>query len=70
MDSARDTINPVNNYLIPNLNNASAGGVARVDFLSNGFKVRAVGAVTPNASGITYMYFAIAETPFNYANAR
>jgi len=40
-----------------------------VDFLSNGFKVRDDGSYQ-NASGGDYIYMAIAEMPFKYANAR
>jgi hypothetical protein len=39
-----------------------------IDLLSNGFKCRTDGTIT-NASN-TYIYFAIAETPFKYSNAK
>jgi hypothetical protein len=38
-----------------------------VDFLSNGFKWR---RSSPNFNQSTYIYLAIAEQPFKYANAR
>ena len=40
-----------------------------IDFLSNGFKVRAANGYGLNNSS-TYIYMAFAETPFKYANAR
>ena len=43
----------------------------RVDFTSNGFKQRSPsGYNSDNASGETYIYFAWAEQPFKYSNAR
>jgi hypothetical protein len=51
-------------------NNSDAEGtVNRVDFLSNGFKLRAANP-GDNASGGTYIYMAFAENPFKYALAR
>ena len=41
---------------------------AILDFTSNGFKLRDTDNLTNNAN--TFIYFAIAETPFKYANAR
>jgi hypothetical protein len=41
----------------------------RIDFLSNGFKLRGDSS-TQNASGGTYIYMAFAENPFKYSNAR
>jgi len=40
-----------------------------VDFLSNGFKLRA-SASDSNTSGQTYIFLAFAESPFKFANAR
>ena len=40
-----------------------------LDFLSNGFKMRANHA-TQNEAGSTYIYIAFAEQPFKYANGR
>ena len=40
-----------------------------IDFLSNGFKVRAANGYGLNNSA-TYIYMAFAENPFKYANAR
>jgi hypothetical protein len=42
----------------------------QLDFLSNGFKIRADAALQLNANGGTYVGFAWAESPFQYARAR
>jgi len=68
VDSERDTFNVVDATLYPNLSNSEAT-TTTADFLSNGFKIRASGNFA-NASGGTYIYLAIAEQPFKYANAR
>ena len=39
------------------------------DLLSNGFKMRGNGSASNN-NGTTYIYFAVAENPFQYARAR
>ena len=41
----------------------------RIDILSNGFKIT-VDYAESNADAGTYMYYAVAEYPFKYANAR
>jgi len=73
MDSARNTINALDDGLAPTNNNAEStySNIAQVDFLSNGFKIRATDAnqywnnkVTSNVT-----YAAFAEHPFKYANA-
>jgi len=71
-DSARNTSNVVNNYLIPNASDAEASGSSPNDvndFLSNGFKLRCSNA-GENASGGTFIYMAFAENPFKNALAR
>ena len=74
-DSVREPTNDgVNfNYLQAESNNSENNNGAALypalDFLSNGFKLRYNGA-TQNASGGTYLYFAFAETPAKYSNAR
>tara|TARA_R100000234_G_scaffold119661_2_gene103227 strand:+ start:1548 stop:4043 length:2496 start_codon:yes stop_codon:yes gene_type:complete len=67
-DSTRDTFNVRDSYLLADLPQAEATySTAIVDFLSNGFKFR--GAVNfGNADGGTYLYLAIAEQPFKFAN--
>ena len=68
-DNARDTDNPVYGSLYPNETDAEYSGTpARVDFLSNGFKVRS-GTSDPNASA-TWIYYAVAENPFKTSRAR
>ncbi len=38
-------------------------GTDRMDFLSNGFKLKASGGAEPNQDGNTYIYAAWAEAP-------
>ena len=68
-DTSRDKLNPMKSDLYPNLALAEDVGGPVLDFVSNGFKVRAAGP-THNAAGGTYIYYAVAEAPFQYANAR
>ena len=67
-DSSRDIDNPVAEYIIPNSAEAS-GTTNSMDFNSNGFKVLNAGNYI-NTDGHDYLYWAIADTPFKYANAR
>jgi hypothetical protein len=69
-DTARSIYNVCNENLRPNTSSAEDASQARIDVLSNGFKVRAASGVEPNQSGATYIYAAFAESPFNYARAR
>ena len=41
-----------------------------MDFVSNGFKIRAGGGTERNANGATYIFAAFAESPFQTANAK
>jgi len=67
-DSARDTYNVVDDYLLAN--SSAAGGTSTfLDFTANGFKIRNAGSGT-NDSGISYLYMAFAENPFKIARAR
>ena len=70
-DSARNTYNALTSELSPNSSAAenNYGGAARMDFVSNGIKMRTAGAGLNN-SGSTYIYMVFAENPFKYANAR
>jgi hypothetical protein len=70
LDSARDPINLTTEIVYANLTSAesSIGGSMGVDFLSNGFKIRATNGGINSAN--TYVYMAFAEFPFKYANAR
>ena len=58
--------NVIGYSLQPNLSNAEYQSEPGIDFLSNGFKLK--GSV--NTAGQTYIYFAVAESPFQYARAR
>lgn len=67
-DTARDIYNVVALDLYPNTTGAESSGV-NLDIVSNGFKIRAAGG-THNASGGTYIFYAVPEQTFKYANAR
>jgi len=68
-DNKRGPINPNNIYLRAQATNGDTTSVNNdVDFVSNGFKMRGTGE--PNASSITYVYFAFAESPFKNSRAR
>jgi hypothetical protein len=72
VDTSRNTYNAgTDQWLYPNLpaqeGTTSAG--ASTDILSNGFKLRGFTG-TPNTSGVTYIFAAFAENPFNYSLAR
>jgi len=69
-DSARNTFNLVDKHLRWDGNDAEITeptGARRVDFLSNGFKVRA-SAASLNGDGDTYLYMAWGDVPFKYNN--
>ena len=70
-DNARDTDNYVHHQLVPNTSTEenSTTTARRLDFLSNGFKLKGSDG-TINTNNYTYIYLAIAERPFKYANAR
>lgn len=69
-DTGRNTSNLSTRHLRANSTSIEdAGANESIDILSNGFKCR--GAVgNSNESGGTYIYYAIAETPFKNALAR
>lgn len=71
VDSVRNTFNPEDKHLQPNTADAedTGSGAGYIDFLSNGFKIRAT-ALQLNSSGVEFVYLAFAEQPFKYANAR
>lgn len=54
--------------LLPNASD-SEYTVSAIDALSNGFKLRDANS-SRNESGVTYVYAAFAESPFQYARAR
>ncbi len=67
-DSSRKSYNDGSQHsLFPNLSDIESTGWP-IDFLSNGFKNRYVGAT--NNSGRTYIFAAWAESPFTTANAK
>jgi len=64
LDSVRNTSNVVDKTLFPSLSNAEDTDSANnFDFLSNGFKLRNTN-VGFNYSGRDYLYYAVAENPF------
>jgi hypothetical protein len=67
-DTSRDTYNVMTLELKPNLSTADDSNTD-IDALSNGFKLRR-GGVDQNASGGTYIYYAVAENPFKLSLAR
>ncbi len=69
VDTTRATINDAGQTLFANLTDAETDYSTQMDIVSNGFKLRNSGG-SKNASGGIYVYFAFAETPFKYANAR
>jgi hypothetical protein len=68
-DSSRGSFNSNRPWLQPNLSNAETSAEA-VDFLSNGFKIRAESGALMFPDGATFIYAAFAEHPFKNANAR
>jgi hypothetical protein len=76
-DTSRGIYNAVGNSgspdspLAPNTTGSETdwNGTFSMDILSNGFKIRNT-AASMNTSGETYIYYAVAENPFKYANAR
>jgi hypothetical protein len=64
-DNKRNPYNFVNNGLNPNTSNATQGTAYQaLDFLSNGFKIRASVDGTWNGNGNNFIYMAFAENPF------
>jgi len=68
-DNKRDTHNVLNSRLFPDSDGAEDTSRDVVDFLSNGFKLRANNSGNNN-NGDTYIYLAFAESPFKNARAR
>jgi len=68
-DTARATYNLVDAYLAPNLSGSEQTTYAKMDILSNGFKVRETDSFI-NGNGNTHIFAAFAEAPFPYARAR
>ena len=69
-DDVRDEDNYLENYLFANLSNAEAtNSNLRIDFLSNGFKIRGTNT-NIGGSGDYYVFFAFARQDFKFSNAR
>ena len=70
-DNKRNTFNLVTRGLYPNATNAevdySASDAMNLDFLSNGFKLRASDGAL-NGNNNPYIYMAFAESPFVNSN--
>ena len=67
-DNKRLGYNPDQDLLFPNTADAE-NATSYMDFLSNGFKLR-ISSSFANASGQTFIYYAVAENPFKTARAR
>ena len=57
-DNKRDTINPIETVLYPNLNNTDGSLTNGIDLLSNGFKVQSSNTAVGAGDNYTYMAFA------------
>jgi hypothetical protein len=68
VDTARSVGNQADNRLQADLSDGEYANFGP-DLLSNGFKLRNAGVIG-NFSGVTYIYIAFAESPFQYARAR
>jgi hypothetical protein len=68
LDAKRGSENVISETLEANNSNAESNN-DRVDFVSNGFKWRN-NYQNQNNSGNNFIYLALAEQPFKYANAR
>jgi hypothetical protein len=69
IDASRNNYNVATNRLSANRSDAEDSAYNWMDMLSNGFKLRQF-LDGSNASGVTYIYAAFAEHPFQYARAR
>ena len=72
VDNARTPHNKANKQLWANdaiAEQTSAAGASELHILSNGFKPTGAGGAM-NGNEATYVFFAFAETPFKYSNAR
>jgi len=73
MNNKSDPSNVVGTYLTAygaTVEQGTAGTTSSrsIDFVSNGFKIR--GNSTEINDGVTHIFYAVAETPFKYSNAR
>ena len=63
-DNKRDATNPVETAFQANSSGAEFTTSNKLDFVSNGFKIRAGNQVSTNHDGVNYIYMAFAESPF------
>ena len=72
MDNARSSSNPSGQTIYAHNSNIETTdlNLREMDFVSNGFKIRAGGGTERNANGATYIFAAFAESPFQTANAK
>ena len=63
-DNQRDVRNVAETALQANTNAQEFTTNNKIDFLSNGFKIRAGNEVSTNTSGSNYVYMAFAEHPY------
>ena len=68
-DTTRSPYNLTNLNISPTYDTAENSGYAKMDILSNGFKLRE-DSVFINGSGSNYIFAAFAENPFKYSLAR
>ena len=66
-DNKRLGYNPAHSKLIPN-NNSAEAAETKIDFLSNGIKIRSAGDGHLNQNTKTYLYMAFAEEPLVSSN--
>jgi hypothetical protein len=66
-DNKREGFNGGDEPLFADLNNSESTDTGRIDFLSNGFKIRTTNSQV-GASGGTYIYMAFAEAPLVGSN--
>jgi hypothetical protein len=68
-DAVRNSYNVANSIILPNTSAAEYSPDAKIDILSNGFKVRD-NSSDSGTNAATYIYAAFAESPFKYSRAR
>ena len=69
IDNARNPTNPTNLFSVVNSANAGDDTGGLIDFVSNGFKLR-LQSPNFNGNGVTYIFAAFAESPFQTNNAK
>jgi len=68
-DNKRNTSNEITKSLEPNTSDAEqTDSNLKVDFLSNGVKLRGIGGDLNTSDGVKYIYMAFAESPFVNSN--